>query len=659
MGSDGHWAGEVDYLNFDLDIGQGSGRKYPMTARSPTGGEVHAEMRFPFVKGVLESKLKDIELVLYTSGGTRRRINSPEEQTVQDFGRALFDALISSEVRSCYDVALREAERQGKGLRLRLHIDSPQLASLPWEFLYDSRQGEYVCLSTQTPLVRYPDLPRPTERLPVTPPLRILGMVVNAQDLDPLDIDYEKQRVEEAVKDLRERGMVELTWLPGQTWRDLQRAMRQGPWHVFHFIGHGGYDPASDEGLIAFANDAGYMHRLRATDLARLLDDHKPLRLVLLNSCEGARGSERDAFSSMAATLVRRGVPSVLAMQYEITDEAAIEFSRAFYEAVADGLPLDAAVAEARTAISIAIGNTMEWGAPVLYLRSPDGRIFDITGPPPAKPPLPSSEEPKVIEADAGTKDHDPPTPELPTPRLEPLPEVAAPAVELPRLDVLYAEAVSAYEGRSWDEAIQRFEQVQALDPNYADVGSGLAEARRQQDIAKLYSNAQHLHESRYWQGVLAVFKRIHELDKRFGDPDGLLASAGQALKASASAVRWWQRRRNVVLSGIGTLVSLVSVVGGLTLWNPTGNPPDSGTTTRTNGGQAAGPGALATATDLAQSSAATQTSGPSNLPQVADLPTSDGAMFGATLQHTGVYETSGQVPSGTLRWKFQVLPTI
>ncbi len=105
MGSDGHWAGEVDYLNFDLDIGQGSGRKYPMTARSPTGGEVHAEMRFPFVKGVLESKLKDIELVLYTSGGTRRRINSPEEQTVQDFGRALFDALISSEVRSCYDVA--------------------------------------------------------------------------------------------------------------------------------------------------------------------------------------------------------------------------------------------------------------------------------------------------------------------------------------------------------------------------------------------------------------------------------------------------------------------------------------------------------------------------------------------------------------------------
>jgi CHAT domain len=72
--------------------------------------------------------------------------------------------------------------------------------------------------------------------------------------------------------------------------------------------------------------------------LAELLDDHYPLRLVFLNSCEGAKGSESDAFSSTAATLVRRGIPAVVAMQYEITDKAAIEFSRDFYEAVAGPL---------------------------------------------------------------------------------------------------------------------------------------------------------------------------------------------------------------------------------------------------------------------------------------------------------------------------------
>ncbi len=82
--------------------------------------------------------------------------------------------------------------------------------------------------------------------------------------------------------------------------------------------------------------------------MARLLADHQSLRLVLLNSCEGARGSGRDIYSSTAAILVRQGIAAVLAMQYEITDRAAIEFSRVFYEALAYGLPIDTAVATAR-----------------------------------------------------------------------------------------------------------------------------------------------------------------------------------------------------------------------------------------------------------------------------------------------------------------------
>jgi len=151
---------------------------------------------------------------------------------------------------------------------------------------------------------------------------------------------------------------------------------REEDWHILHFIGHGGFDAETEEGAIALADEVGRKDLLRATSLARLLDDHYPLRLAFLNSCEGARGSESDAFSSTAATLVRRGVPAVVAMQYEVTDKAAIEFSRDFYEAMADGLPVDAAVAEARTAVSMR--SALEWGTPVLYMRSPDGRIFDV-----------------------------------------------------------------------------------------------------------------------------------------------------------------------------------------------------------------------------------------------------------------------------------------
>ena len=66
-------------------------------------------------------------------------------------------------------------------------------------------------------------------------------------------------------------------------------------------------------------------------------------------------------------------------MQYEITDRAAIELSHAFYEAIADGMPVDAAVGEARKAISLSIANSMEWGTPVLYMHSPDGVLFHLS----------------------------------------------------------------------------------------------------------------------------------------------------------------------------------------------------------------------------------------------------------------------------------------
>jgi hypothetical protein len=366
-----HW----EYVDFDLEIGeQRESRTYLVSVRSPEG-EAQEEIRFPFDEWELKDRLRDVEFALLRSGGSRRRIGTPEEQTVQAFGLALFETLIAGDVSAHYRVSWREARRQNKGLRLKVHVRPPELSSLPWEFVYDPQHG-YLCLSSSTPLVRYPDVPHPIERLTVAPPLRVLGMVASPQGLPQLDVGHEKRLVEEAVRGLRERRLVELAWLEGQTWRDLQRAMRRGPWHVFHFIGHGGFDPETEEGAIALSDDEGRKHLLGASDLALLLDDHYFLRLVFLNSCEGARGSPRDPFSSTAASLVRSGIPAVVAMQYEITDRSAIEFSRSFYDAVADGLPIDAAVAEARTAVKMK--SILEWGTPVLYMRSSDGRIFDV-----------------------------------------------------------------------------------------------------------------------------------------------------------------------------------------------------------------------------------------------------------------------------------------
>jgi formylglycine-generating enzyme required for sulfatase activity len=368
----------LDYLDFELEIGVSDGSTYPVTVLRSPAGEARERVEFPFGKLELENRLQALQIALLRTGNILRQVLTPEEQAVQAFGRALFEMLLCGDVRSRYDVSLHEAAAQGTGLRIKLRVQSPELAALPWEFIYDPRRAEYVCLSRNTPLVRYLELPQPAQPLRAELPLRILGMAVSPEGLPPLDIEQEKQRVETALEGLRATGLVTLTWLEGQTWRDLQREMRRGPWHIFHFIGHGGFSRTTDEGFVALADESGEAYHLSATQLGRLLADHRDLRLALLNACEGARGSTQDIFSATAAILVRRGLSAVLAMQYPITDRAAIEFSRTFYEALADGLPVDTATTEARQAISYGAPHSVEWGIPVLYMHAADGVLFDV-----------------------------------------------------------------------------------------------------------------------------------------------------------------------------------------------------------------------------------------------------------------------------------------
>lgn len=371
----------MSYLDFELEIGPGQGGEYPVAVLHSPAGEVRAKMRFPFDGAALTNRLQALEIALLKSSGTRRRVATSEEQIVEEFGRQLSEALLGGSVRTLFDLSRREAYEQDLGLRLKLRIQAPDLAVIPWEFLYDDREDEYIALSRGTPVIRYLELAQPIKPLTVTPPLHILGMIASPRDQDALDTDRERKRLEAAIAPLQQDGRVALTWIQGETWRDLQRAMRTGEWNIFHFIGHGAYDETKDEGFIALSDEGGRTHLLSAAQLGRLLDDHGPLRLAVLNSCEGARGGTKEVLSSTAAVLMRRGVPAVVAMQYEITDRAAIEFTRAFYEAIADGQPVDGAVSEARIAVSLALERTLEWGVPVLYMHAPDGRIFSVDTP--------------------------------------------------------------------------------------------------------------------------------------------------------------------------------------------------------------------------------------------------------------------------------------
>ncbi|HET8630633.1 MAG TPA: CHAT domain-containing protein [Thermomicrobiales bacterium] len=373
----------VQYRNFDLLIRPERERTWLVEARSREG-EASERTRLRLSRDRLDHLLDRVELAILRSRGGQRRVVAASEQPVQELGRLLFETFVVGEVLSLYDLSWRDASRADSGLRIRLQVAAPQLATLPWEYLYDPRQDEYVCLNRRKPLVRYLQVAQPVAPLMVTPPLRILAMAVNPADADALAIDRESALMVQALGPLLAAGKVQLDWVHGGTWRDLQVALRAGHWHVFHYIGHGGFDHSRGEGVIGLVDETNRTRELPASDLVIHLADHPSLRLVLLNSCEGATASREDLFSSTAALLARR-LPAVLAMQYPISDTAAIEFSRTFYGAVADNQAIDTAVAEARKALHTELGPTAEWGTPVLYLHAADGVLFGIVDAPSAR----------------------------------------------------------------------------------------------------------------------------------------------------------------------------------------------------------------------------------------------------------------------------------
>lgn len=362
--------------DFEIEI-DGAAGDYRVTARTASGESRSASVRFPIEDLDLPRRLDALEMALLRSQSTVRRLTPSDEGPVQQFGKELFAFAFPPEVRAQWVASRRRAAEREASLELRLRIGPPELAALPWEFLYDADRDGYLCL--QNPFVRYLDLVDPPRPLRVDPPLRILAMEAKPAELDALDGTHERERLANALRTLEETGRVHVEWVEGQTWWDLQAALDRNDWHVFHFIGHGELDDRGGEGVVGFANDAGGLHRVPATNLALMLANEKPLRLVVLNSCDGARASTSDRFSSTATTLMRHGIPAVVAMQYAISDDAAVTFARGFYTALAAQLPVEQAVTRARQAMRFERPSTLEWATPVLHLRSQNGVLFDLT----------------------------------------------------------------------------------------------------------------------------------------------------------------------------------------------------------------------------------------------------------------------------------------
>jgi CHASE2 domain-containing sensor protein len=262
-----------------------------------------------------------------------------------------------------------------KGVRVRLRVEDPKVATLPWEFLYSEHLRSFLGVSVQTPVVRYLELPRPIGSLETSLPVRMLVVIPQVADLDTA---AERRQLVETLAQLSDT--VSLTILEGHVTRqDIADALAANSFHVLHFIGHGDFD---GDAAVLLVNGAGEEEDfIDHATFAGMLRNQLTMKLVVLNSCRGAQLSSTKPLVGMAAALVKEGVPAVIAMQYEIEDREAITFARIFYRALFTGDNrgrIEIALSQARNALATEYPKTRALGIPVLFTHAREGVLFEL-----------------------------------------------------------------------------------------------------------------------------------------------------------------------------------------------------------------------------------------------------------------------------------------
>ena len=397
----------MEYQDSELRIARGDAGSYAISAlRSPAGEteedsalvlrgdaaamarQFDASRRAPGSQPTAIDKRRDVESVDEADGAAA-------DASPMSIGQALFDGVFTAAASRLYAQSLALVGKKG-GLRLKMRIEPPELRALSWEYLFDAAPKEYIALQQRLSITRFVAVAEPRPSLRVAPPLRILAMVASPSDAPGLDAETECRHLVEALDDRITHGKIELGWVRGETFEDLRRTLKgraawrrmrgatedvSGPSHVFHFIGHGGFDNAKGEGIVALCNADGTMDRVSAQELSLELGDHVSLRLVVLNSCKGAQGDSIDRFSSTSELVLKAGIPAVVAMQSEITDRAAKRFAESLYDRLAEDDTLEEAARGARQSVQRADSAPApwEWGTSVLSMRSDDGRLFTFS----------------------------------------------------------------------------------------------------------------------------------------------------------------------------------------------------------------------------------------------------------------------------------------
>lgn len=388
----------IEYETFDVVITpkNGNGLLYNVIAHGPRGQQNPTPVEFNVNDVILPGNKNNRNngggLRHLTLGNVGAQKNypvlwtgPPDEGRAREFGGRLFRAVFKDSVRDLF-AQCRTLARAN--LRMRFDLSqSPELAVWPWEYLYNADMDQFFAMFADTPIIRYLPLPTSEGPLEVVAPLRILVVVSLPRDVAKLDTEKELSGIMSAMKEWSDHNFLKIEVLQKASFSGLLKALEKAsdegtPFHILHFIGHGIFDTEQKQGKLLLTHKNGSGQAVDGSKIGALLRrfrDH--LRLVIINACEGARLSRTDSYAGVAQRILQSGdIPAVLAMQFRITDQAAITFAKLFYRGLAANKPLEDCLATAR--LLMYGNNDDEWATPVLYMRASDGYILQVQPPP-------------------------------------------------------------------------------------------------------------------------------------------------------------------------------------------------------------------------------------------------------------------------------------
>lgn len=311
-------------------------------------------------------------------------------------GKLLFDTLFGepSNARDYFFEVLQKATLPGQlRVLLQFRSDANDLAKLPWEYIFcesSAGNGFFVCTRSQIILSRF----IPPE-LSIRQPLASGQTVVNLLIVvcTPRDLgEALEERTIETIERLVESNpdvSIRLSVITGApaplTPTVFLKYLQDFRPDILHFIGHGQMVTVDDvtKGQIALQKSSGSLWWYDDEEFAGLfVQAAVQPRLVFLQFCEGGRVDFEAKFAGVASQLIiKAGVQVVVAMQHRISNRAAIDFSREFYQKLFSTGRVDVAVQEGRSAFNLSekFSTSRVFGTPVIYLRSKDAEIFPRT----------------------------------------------------------------------------------------------------------------------------------------------------------------------------------------------------------------------------------------------------------------------------------------